>query len=99
MHTRLQILPEMAVSVSTSLSFSEIARSAAVSLGYSSLKPEQLLAISSFLEDNTCPSLRTGYGVTADLFRPANLFRRNIFVSVFVPVFRNLSGSVPSESC
>ena len=38
-------------------------------------------------------------GVTADLFRPANLFRWNIFASVFVPVFRNLSGFVPGESC
>ena len=37
--------------------------------------------------------------VTADLFRPANLFRRNIFASVFVPVFRNLSGFVLGESC
>ena len=26
--------------------------------------------------------------VTADLFRPADLFWRNVFTSVFVPVFR-----------
>ena len=63
MHTRSQILPKMAVNVSTSLSFSEIARSAAASLGYSSLKSEQLLAISSFLEGNDLfVSLPTGYG-------------------------------------
>ena len=63
MHARSQILPKMAVSVSTSLSSSEIARSAAASLGYSSLKPEQLLATSSFLEGNyVFVSLPTGYG-------------------------------------
>ena len=38
-------------------------------------------------------------GVTADLFQPANLFRRIILASVFVPFFRNLSGFVPVESC
>ena len=63
MHARSQILPKMAVSVSTSLSFSEIVRSAAASLGYSSLKPEQLLSTSSFLEGNyVFVSLPTGYG-------------------------------------
>ena len=41
---------------------------------------------------------RTGPGVTADLLRPANLFRGIIFASVFVPVFRNFSGFVPGES-
>ena len=62
MHARSQILPKMAVSVSTSLSFSEITKSAAVSLGYNSLKPEQLLVISSFLEGNDVfVSLPTGY--------------------------------------
>ena len=49
--------------MSVSVSFSETARSAAASLGYSSLKPEQLLAISSFLEGNDVfVSLPTGYG-------------------------------------
>ena len=63
MHACSQILPKMAVSESTSLSFSEIARSAAASLGYSSLKPEQLLVTSSFLEGNyVFVSLPTGYG-------------------------------------
>ena len=53
------------VSVSTSLSFSEIARSAAASLGYSSLKSEQLLVILSFLEGNDVfVSLLTGYGMS-----------------------------------
>ena len=44
--------------------------------------------------------VRRGYssGVTADLFRPANLFRGNISASVFVPVSRNFSGFVPGES-
>ena len=37
--------------------------------------------------------------VTVDLFRPANLFQRNIFASVFVLIFRNLCEFVPGESC
>ena len=59
------ILPKMAVSMSMSSSFSEIARSAAASLGYmySSLKPEQLLTISLSLKGNDMfVSLPTGYG-------------------------------------
>ena len=51
------------MAVSTSTNFSDIAKSAAASLGYSSLKPEQVLAISSFLEGNDVfVSLPTGYG-------------------------------------
>ena len=33
--------------------------------------------------------------VTAYLFRLADLFRRNVFASVFVPVFTEFSGLVP----
>ena len=44
-------------------SLTDIARSAASSLGYSSLKPEQELAISSFMEGkDVFISLPTGYG-------------------------------------
>ena len=34
-------------------------------------------------------------GVTADLFRLADLFRRNLYASGYVPVFKELSGFVP----
>ena len=45
------------------MSLVEVARSAAASLGYGSLKPEQESAISSFLEgDDVLVSLPTGYG-------------------------------------
>ena len=45
------------------VSLSEIVRSAAANLGYSSLKPEQELAILSFMEGNDVfVSLPTGYG-------------------------------------
>ena len=36
-----------------------------------------------------------GSGVTADLFRLADLFRRNLYASGYVPVFKELSGFVP----
>ena len=40
---------------------------------------------------------RTGFRavVTADLFRLADLFRRNLYASGYVPVFKELSGFVP----
>ena len=34
-------------------------------------------------------------GVTANLFRSANLFRRNLFASGFVPDFQKISEFVP----
>ena len=36
-----------------------------------------------------------GTGVTADLFRVADLFRWNFYASGFVPVFEEFSGFVP----
>ena len=38
---------------------------------------------------------RSGPGVTANLFRSANLFRRNLFASGFVPDFQKISEFVP----
>ena len=37
----------------------------------------------------------TSYGVIANLFRSANLFRRNLFASGFVPDFQKISEFVP----
>ena len=57
----------------TSISLEDIARSAASSLGYTSIKPEQEQAISSFMEGNDVfVSLPTGYG-KKPLFRCPSL--------------------------
>ena len=45
------------------------------------------------------PSSKAWAGVTADLFRSADLFRGNKYASGFVPVFRILSGFVPGYIC
>ena len=92
MHARSQILPKMALSVSTSLSFSEIARSAAASLGYSSYKPEQLLATSSFLEDNyVFVSLPTGYGKSLCYAALPLAFVNRAFARTFHTITRRCS--------
>ena len=53
--------------------------------------------ITSFsLDHGTNQGCSTQSSVRAYLFRIADLFQRNIFASVFVPVFREFSGFVPS---
>ena len=62
-------------------------------MGASSLSSERACAIYDRVTMGN--SLSVHSGVTANLFRSANLFRRNLFASGSVPDFQKISGFVP----
>ena len=92
----------------TNISLEDIARSAASSLGYTFIKPEQEQAISSFMEGNDVfVSLLTGYGKSlcfAALPCAFDKLRRSgtppiVIVVSPLSINEGSSGCVPCQGC